>query len=91
MQEVFEEPSHERDGREEAPKGIEEQKVSDTAFDLTVSEDKLEAYICPGGPVPDEISFSDITDLVKTIYLVTAIPIVFRALLKNWTSGRSGL
>jgi len=58
------EPSHERDGREEAPKGIEEQKVSDTAFDLTVSEDKLEAYICPGGPVPDEISFSDIKELV---------------------------
>ena len=32
-----------------------------------------------------------ISDLVKTIYSVTAIPIVFRTLLKNWTSGRSGL
>ena len=31
---------------------------------MTVSEDKLEAYICPGGPVPDEISFSDIKELV---------------------------
>jgi len=31
------------------------------------------------------------SDLVKTIYLVTALPVVFRTLLKNWTSGRSGL
>jgi len=32
-----------------------------------------------------------ITDLVKTIYLMTAIPLIFRTLLKNWISGRSGL
>jgi len=30
-------------------------------------------------------------DLVKTIYLMTAIPLIFRTLLKNWTSGRFGL
>jgi len=27
------------------------------------------------------------SDLVKTIYLMTAIPIVFRSLLKNWQVG----
>ena len=61
VQEVSEKPTHER---EEAPKGIEEQEVSDKAFDLTVSEDKLEAYICPRGKVPLEISLGDIKELL---------------------------
>ena len=47
MQEAVQEPIHERDAREEARKRIEEQKVSDSAFSLTVSQHKLEAHICP--------------------------------------------
>jgi uncharacterized protein (DUF342 family) len=51
-------PTHEREG-------IKEQKVSDTAFDLTVSYDKLEAHICPKGQVPVEISLGDIKELLS--------------------------
>jgi uncharacterized protein (DUF342 family) len=56
--------THERDGREYS-KGIKEQKVSDTAFDLRVSYDKLEAHICPKGQVPVEISLGDIKELLS--------------------------
>lgn len=64
MQEAVQEPIHERDEREEVPKGIEEQKVSDTTFNLTDSEHKLEAHICPRGQVPVEISLGDIKELL---------------------------
>ncbi len=40
------------------------QKVSDGAFNLTVSEDKVEAHICPRGQVPVEISLGDIKELL---------------------------
>ncbi|MBW1676572.1 MAG: DUF342 domain-containing protein [Deltaproteobacteria bacterium] len=64
MKEAVQEPTRERDGREEAGKRIEEQKVSDSAFSLTVSQHKLEAHICPRGQVPVEISLDDIKGLL---------------------------
>ena len=64
MKEAVQEPTHERDEREEVPKGIEEQKVSDTTFNLTDSEHKLEAHICPREQVPVEISLGDIKELL---------------------------
>jgi len=66
MKEAVQEPTRERDGREEAGKRIEEQKVSDSAFSLTVSEHKLEAHICPKGQVSVEISLGDIKELLAT-------------------------
>ena len=79
------EPTHERDGRQEAPKGIEEQKVPDRAFNLTVSEDKVEAHICPGGQVPVEISLGDIKELlaVKGIKYGIVDDTVITEYLKN--------
>ncbi len=66
MKEAVQEPTHEKDGRQEAGKRIEEQKVSDSAFSLTVSQHKLEAHMCPRGPVPVEISLGDIKELLAT-------------------------
>ena len=64
MQEAVQEPPYERDGRQEAGKGIEEQEVYDKVFSLTVSQHKLEAHICPRGQVPVEISLGDIKELL---------------------------
>jgi hypothetical protein len=64
MQEAVQEPPYERDGRQEAGKGIEEQEVYDKVFSLTVSQHKLEAHIYPRGQVPVEISLGDIKELL---------------------------
>jgi len=85
MKEAVQEPTRERDGRQEAGKRIEEQKVSDSAFSLTVSQHKLEAHICPRGQVPVEISLGDIKELlaIKGIKYGIAEDTVITEYLKN--------
>lgn len=61
---IPEKQTTEEDEKTEVATEAEKDKAHDTWFDLSLSEDKTEAYISPRGDVPDEISLDDIKELL---------------------------